>query len=150
MKSWKSKGWGVYVYVEIPLTEDRLPKGIKSLNKDIKVGIGIQWIIIVCTTIHNTSDSHDTIFTPISSPLRSNYFWLCFTYYIALTIDCLLYLYLGHTLYDIGILNRYRRCTYISIYNYIRVSNSILVYYIVVGEGKYRSDSKIDTNWIGI
>ena len=150
MKSWKSKGWGVYVYVEIPLTEDRLPKGIKSLNKDIKVGIGIQWIIIVCTTIHNTSDSHDTIFTPISSPLRSNHFWLCFTYYIALTIDCLLYLYLGHTLYDIGILNRYRRCTYISIYNYIRVSNSILVYYIVVGEGKYRSDSKIDTNWIGI
>ena len=88
MKSWKSKGWGVYVYVEIPLTEDRLPKGIKSLNKDIKVGIGIQWIIIVCTTIHNTSDSHDTIFTPISSPLRD-----LIIFDSALTIDCLLYTY---------------------------------------------------------
>ena len=149
MKSWKSKGWGVYIYVEIPLTEDGLPKGIKSLNKDIKVGIGIQWII--GNSKYNNSQykwlTWYNIYTNIITIERSNYFWLCSNYWLPT-----IYLYLGHTLYyDIGILNRYRRCTYISIYNYyIRVSNSILVYYIVVGEGRYRSDSKIDTNWIGI
>ena len=44
--------------------------------------------LIVSTTIHNTSDSHDTIFTPISSPLRD-----LIIFDSALTIDCLLYTY---------------------------------------------------------